>query len=115
MPWPEGRRAQVWVGVERGREPGLLLGASIHLCCRNGMPDCGAPTANAFQSSGHCKSEIQVTAGPAPGWVGGLSSCLPTATFSPSPHVTTRQRSPGSFVSFKGTSPIRGARIHDLM
>lgn len=26
MPWPEGRRAQVWVGVERGREPGLTSG-----------------------------------------------------------------------------------------
>ena len=116
VPWPKGRRAQVWVAAWRGAASlASVLGASVHLCCRNGMPDCGAQTANTSQSSGHGKSEIQVTAGSAPGWVGGLSSCLPTTTFSPSPHMTTRQRSAGSFVSFKGTSPIRGARIHDFM
>ena len=89
VPWPEGRRAQVCVAARRGAASlASVLGASVHSCCRNGMPDCGAPTANASRSSGRWKSDTQVTAGSVPGWMGGLSSCLPAPTFSPSPNVT---------------------------
>lgn len=67
------------------------------------------------RSSGGCKSETQVTKGSVPGGEGGLSSCLPMATFLPSPHVTELTGALAPLSPYKGTSPIRGARIHDLM
>lgn len=60
------------------------------------------------RSSGGWKSEIQVTEGSVPVGEGGLSSCLPMATFSPSPHMTETEERWLLCLLIRGPVPSEG-------